>query len=147
MCPVEYSAPVLASVSSRPEVSSTELEPEAQYLESAATELAPAQRGRLDPRTVAQWLTSALLVGALAFLVVSNYVGWTAVIPVTSVVQRCQGQACYQVLALDGSDRQFRIEAGLHVEPGDLAEVHAQCTPRCQLEVVGIQRAVSPMGR
>ena len=88
--------------------------------------------------TVFKSAISVSLVIVLSFIVVSNYLGWTARVEVASVKRLCPGDQCRQRVKLLGSGRAFELPGGLEVAPGDRVDVRGTCTPRCQLELTGV---------
>jgi len=81
------------------------------------------------------------LLLSLAFLVISNYAGWTARAEVTTVERVCVGAACQQKLVVAGRRQAFLVPENLSVKAGDAAAIRVRCTPGCQVDLVGVWRA------
>ena len=82
---------------------------------------------------------AVLLAISLGFIVISNAFGWSARMQVVSVERRCAEGICYQAVVLAGSKRTFRVPENVRVAPGSFADVSGRCTPRCDLEIAGVQ--------
>ena len=93
------------------------------------------------PFSIVQGVVSALLFVSLAFIVVSNYAGWTARVEVTRVKRDCADAHCQQQVFVEGREQAFRVSGDRRVEVGDRAEIHGRCNPRCKLELVSFSKA------
>ena len=86
-------------------------------------------------------IVAVSLAATLAFIVISNYLGWTARIPVKQVSRNCDHDDCYQKVVVEGRAQAFKVPMSLRIAAGDLAEIRGSCTPSCKLELLGSVRA------
>ena len=93
---------------------------------------------RLRPVAYLKAAVALLLALSLTFIVVSNYVGWTARVAITKVKHHCDKGGCYQKVVVEGRDKAFRVADEARVAIGDQAEIITTCNPRCQLDMVAV---------
>jgi hypothetical protein len=98
-------------------------------------------RGRPRLLTWVQGIVVTILVATLAFIVISNYAGWTAVVEVTAVKRDCERADCRQRVFVRGRGQPFSVSGERQVKVGDRARVHGKCTPRCKLDLVAFTKA------
>jgi hypothetical protein len=79
----------------------------------------------------------------LGFVALSNYVGWTALVEVSSAKEICEHNVCQRRIRVRGSQKSFLIAREPAVKPGDFVDIKGKCSPGCKLTVVAIRPRAS----
>lgn len=115
-----------------------------EALDPTARAVPVPEYARTNAGRYVQPTLSVLLAVALLFIVSSNLLGWTAHAQVTKVTRHCEGTACEQQVVVQGRQKAFVVPEHAPIAVGDVATIHATCTPGCDLGLVGIKHAGAP---